>query len=118
MSKDILTCNGVDYPVALNYYSLKLWEDAKGKKMSQILSGINKSGSEAADMITMAEICYYGVKECCDEKEIAFDLTEKQFIKGLPLNQIEKVMKLVMGFLNPQVEEKENKRQLKSLKIA
>ena len=114
MKGEKLISNGVEYPVTLNYYSMKEWEIAKGKKMSAIMNGMRDNETESDTIIQMAELCYYGVKEEYEEQNIDFNLTEKQFIRGLDGGQIERVIKISTDFLNPKAgESTENNGQPK-----
>lgn len=117
MAENTLISNGVKYPVTLNFYSIKMWELAKGKKMSEIMSGLKDSPTESDSIIQMAELCYYGVKEECEEKGVEFGLTEKQFVRGLDGGQMQAVMQIATSFLNPPIEGSENNRQPQPTKL-
>lgn len=108
MAKEILY-NGVKYPLQFNFLVFKEWENATGKKISEL--GILANGTGAVEAVDALTLLFFAVQDACDEKDIQFEFTLKQFIRNVDISKLGELMALI------DLGESENKGQpVKKLK--
>jgi hypothetical protein len=95
---------GKEYPISVNYYAFKEWENATGLQMSDIGQNMSKNGN-IDNILSMLQIAYYAVKCECEDSNIEFKFTERQFIKSLSINESGEVIKIVTAALLPDSTE-------------
>lgn len=110
MAKKILY-KDKEYPIQFNFLVFKEWEKETGKKLSELGLLATESGAvEAVDALTLL---YFAVCDACEESEVEFNFTLKQFIRGVEPSKIGEMMSLIeLG------ESTENKGQPKKRKAA
>lgn len=99
--------NGIEYPLQFNFLVFSKWENATGKKISELGNLAKDSGAvEAVDALTLL---YFAIQDACEEQEKEFDIKLNQFIRGIKLDQLDTYLsKIDLGA--------ENKRQPKAPK--
>lgn len=104
-----LNYNGVQYPIVFNFLVFSQWERETGKKLPEIGNLSESAGAvEAVEALTLL---YFAVQEGCDINNVEFDLTLKQFIRGIDMRNLGEYLSAIN--IEAIEGEKENKRQPK-----
>ena len=108
MAKMILF-EGSEYPIQFNMLVFKAWEKETGLKISDL--GNLATGTGAVEAVDALTLLFFAVQDACEEKEIDFPFTLKQFIRKVDISQLGEMMSLIG-------DGSENKRQPKKQKAA
>lgn len=115
---------GKKYPIHFNMLVFDSWQRETGKKLgwiaaisarAQRLIEAEKAGetlpetedTSLEDAITMLKLVYFGILDACEEKEVDFDVTIRQFIRSIPIGDIGNFTKFI-NLEMPEEEETEN----------
>ena len=114
MAKEILY-NGVKYPLELNMLVFAKWEEHTGLAFSEIGSLMANTGSFASAIKALA-LLYFAIQDACSVKEIEFDYTLDNFIRGIDISDQNKLAEM-FSLINPTEGIKtENKRRPNKIK--
>jgi hypothetical protein len=106
-----LVFKDVEYPLQFNFLVFKNWEKETCKKISELGALAEDTGAVGAvDVLTLM---FFAVQDACEEKEVDFQFTLKQFIRAVDISKLEEMAKLIDL---TDGDELENKGQPKTTK--